>query len=381
MTTPDALRPLFLLDPSVTFLNHGSFGACPQPVFASYQRWQWELERQPVEFLGRRHDALLDDARAAIGRYLNAGADNLAFVPNTTVGLNTAARSLPLADGDEILTTDHEYGALDYTWDFVCRQTGARYVRRHIPLPVTTVEAFVEAFWQGVTPRTRVIFISHITSPTALVFPIAAIVQRARDAGIITVVDGAHVPGHLPLDLTALGADVYSGNFHKWLCAPKGSAFLYVAPRLHALVAPPTVSWGWSLNATFVSKMQYQGTRDIASYLATPDAIAFQQAHDWPTVRERCHTLAANARRRISALTGLAPLQPDSADWFGQMVTLPLPACDTDALKKRLYDDYRIEVPVMVWHDQPVIRVSFQGYNDEADLDRLVAALQALLSL
>lgn len=379
MTQHADLRAQFLLSPDVVFLNHGSFGACPKPVFETYQRWQLELERQPVEFLGRRHDTLLNEARQRIGRYLNADADCLAFVPNATVGINAVTRSLSLSPGDEILTTDHEYGAMDYTWEYACRTTGARYVRQTIPVPVTTPDDFVEMFWRGVTERTRVIFLSHITSPTALIFPIAPILARARAAGIVTVVDGAHAPGQIPIDLTALDADFYSGNFHKWLCAPKGAAFLYAARPFHAQMVPPVVSWGWVDETSFVSKMQYQGTRDLAAYLSVPAAIDFQAEHAWPSIRERCRMLASEARARVSALTGLTPIQPDSSDWFAQMVTLPLPACDTDALKRRLYDEFCLEAPIVVWNKQPYIRVSFQGYNSAADVDALEHALSALL--
>src|SRR6185369_9930626 len=175
-----ALKALFLLDPEVIYLNHGSFGACPIPVFETYQNWQRELERQPVEFLGRRADTLLDSARASIGTYLNADPDDLIFVPNATIGINTVVRSLTLEPGDEILATDHEYGAIDYTWQFICGKTGAKYIRHPIPLPVTTPEAFVESLWSQVNPRTKVISISHITSPTALIFPVAEICRRAR---------------------------------------------------------------------------------------------------------------------------------------------------------------------------------------------------------
>ncbi len=213
---PEALRELFLLDPEVVFLNHGSFGACPRPVFEVYQAWQRELEWQPVEFLQRRANTLLDEARTRLAAYVNATPDDLVFVPNATIGLNIVARSLPLQPGDEILATDHEYGALDLTWAHVCRKTGARYVRHQIPVPLTgTPEELADAFWAAVTPRTRVVFLSHLTSPTALIFPVAEICRRAREAGIVSIVDGAHVPGHLPLDLTAVGADAYSGNCHK----------------------------------------------------------------------------------------------------------------------------------------------------------------------
>lgn len=374
----DELRAQFLLDPSVTFLNHGSFGACPRPVFETYQRWQLELERQPVEFLGRRHDALMGEARERLAQYVGSAADNVVFVSNASAGINLVARSLDLKPGDEILTTDHEYGAMTLTWQFVCERTGARYVETTIPLPVSSTEAFVEAFWNAITPRTRVIFLSHITSPTALIFPIKPITDRARAAGILTVIDGAHAPGQLSLDLQTLGADFYAGNCHKWLCAPKGAGFLHARPEHHRLLDPAVISWGWARDASLVGKAQYQGTRDIAAFLSVPAAIDFQAAHDWDTVRLRCHQLAADTRRRLTALTGLEPLQT-SDDWFGQMVTLPLPPCDADALKRRLYDDYRIEVPIVVWRGKPHIRLSYQAYNTPSDTDRLLDALRALL--
>lgn len=377
----NTLRSSFLLDPNVTFLNHGSFGACPIPVFETYQNWQREMERQPVEFLGRRHDALLADARAKIGLYLNADPQDLIFVPNATVGINTVARSLRLQPGDEILATDHEYGAVDYTWNFVCGKTGATYVRHPIPLPVTTHEAFVESLWSAVTPRTKVISISHITSPTALTFPIAEICRRARAAGILTIIDGAHVPGQRPLNLTALDADFYSGNFHKWLCAPKGAAFLYARREHHAMIEPLVVSWGWLPDSTFASRNGWQGTRDIAAFLSVPSAIDFQAANDWDTVRAECHELTREARKRFADLFGLEPISPDSLDWFAQMVTMPIPPCDALAVKTRLYDEYCIELPQVVWNGQPHLRVSFQGYNTIDDLERLMAAVTDVFNL
>lgn len=379
MSAAAELRPLFLLDPAVTFLNHGSFGACPLPVFETYQRWQRELERQPVEFLGRRVDTLMDAARAQLGAYLNVEAADLIFVSNATVGVNTVARSLALQPGDEILTTDHEYGACDYTWDFICRKTGASYVRHPIPLPASSADEIVESFWSAVTPRTRVIFISHITSPTALILPVAEICRRARAAGILTIIDGAHAPGQIPLDLTALDADFYTGNCHKWLCAPKGSAFLYARREHHDWLEPLVISWGWLPDSTFVSRNQWQGTRDIAPFLSVPAAIEFQQAHDWDAVRARCHALASQCRQRLADLFGLAPIAPDSPDWFAQMVAAPLPPCNVTTRKTRLYDDYRIEVPLVTWNGNNYVRVSFQGYNDEGDLEALVGALKALL--
>ena len=374
------LKGEFLLDPTVTFLNHGSFGACPAPVFAEYQEWQRELERQPVEFIGRRLDGLLDQARADLGAYLNTDPDNLVYVSNATSGLNIVARSFPLEPGDEILTTDHEYGALDLTWEWMCNKSGASYVRHAVPVPVTTHEEFVESFWSSVTPRTKIIFMSHITSPTALIFPVQEICRRAREAGILTIIDGAHVPGQLPLDLTAIGADIYSGNCHKWLCAPKGSGFLFVRPEHHEWVESLTISWGWRDESTFVSRNQYQGTRDVASFLATPSAIRFQAEHDWPEVRRRCHDLARLTRRRISERFGEAPITPELPDeWFMQLVSCPIPETDIEVAKRRLYDECRIEVPFVNWNGLKMVRVSFQAYNDASDLDRLMEGLELVL--
>ncbi len=208
------LSAQFLLNPEIIFLNHGSFGACPRPVFEEYQRWQLELERQPVEFLGRRFDELLRAAREPLAAYVNCDTDDLTYVPNATTGLNIVARSLKLNAGDEIVTTDHEYGALDRTWEFLCEKNGALYKRAAIPTPMTTEDDFIERVWSAVTPRTRVVFWSHITSPTALIFPVQELCRRARARGIISIIDGAHAVGQIPLDLRALGADVYSSNCH-----------------------------------------------------------------------------------------------------------------------------------------------------------------------
>lgn len=376
-------RDLFLLRPDVIFLNHGSFGACPRPVFEEYQRWQLELERQPVEFLGRRFNDLLQQARQALAEFVGADADEVVYVTNATVGLNIVARSLPLQPGDEVLATDHEYGALDRTWRFICGKRGARYVRQAVPLPIESAEQVIEAIWSGVTPRTRVLFISHITSPTAIILPVAELIRRARTAGIITVVDGAHAVGQIPLDLSLLGADFYSSNCHKWLNAPKGSAFLHARREVQHLVEPLVVSWGWQSDrpgpSRFIDEQEWQGTRDIAAFLTVPAAIRFMQEHDWSRLRRACHELVRYARRRIGALTGLLPLTPDSPAWFAQMASLPLPPCNAETLKQRLYNEFHIEVPIINWNERQFVRVSIQAYNTQADVDALAEALQTLL--
>lgn len=350
------LRQEFLLDPDVVFLNHGSFGAAPAPVFAEYQRWQRELERQPVEFLGRRAEDLLDAARAPMATYLGCERDSLVFVPNPTTGVNVVARSFPLEPGDEVVGTDLEYGACARTWEWFAAKRGAHYVRAHIPLPVTSPDDVVEAIFAAVTPRTRAIFLSHITSGTALRLPIDSVASRARELGILTVVDGAHAVGQIPVDLTELGADIYTGTFHKWLCAPKGSSFLYTNPAHHDWMESPIVSWGWvegndhqRIETQFVSRNQIQGTRDIAAFLAAPAAVAYQETRHWDEVRARCHALAIEARERIAALSGLPQIAPEASPegyrWFRQMAVAPLPLdIDGQVLKRRLYDEYRIEI-------------------------------------
>jgi isopenicillin-N epimerase len=383
VSSPSNLRNLFYLRPGLVFLNHGSFGACPVPVLEEYQRWQKELEAQPVEFLGRRFDSLMRSAREPLAQYVNCDADDLVYVPNATTGLNIVARSLDLKPGDEILATDQEYGALERTWKFLCQKNGAIYRRQPIPIPVTTCDDWVEHFWSGVTPQTRVIFMSHISSGTALIFPIREIIRRARQAGIITIVDGAHAAGQIPLDLDNLGVDFYSSNAHKWMLSPKGSAFLFVRREIQPRVEPLVVSWGWEKEkpgmSRFVDEQEWQGTKDIAAFLSVPAAIQFMREHDWEQVRVGCHELASYARLAITDLTGLAPLSPDSTEWYSQMVTLPLPPCDPELLKTRLYDEYQIEVPIGSGNGQQFIRVSVQGYNTRADIDTLVAALEGLL--
>jgi isopenicillin-N epimerase len=370
------LREKFLLDPSVTFLNHGSFGATPRAVFERYQEWQLELERQPVLFLDRRLDALLAEARAVLGAYVGADPDDLVFVPNATAGVNVAAWPLGLQPGDEVLSTDLEYGAIDLTWEHVCGDFGARYVRTPIRLPVTSAEEIVDAVWAGVGPRTRALFLSHHTSATAMTLPVEELCRRAREAGIQTIVDGAHVPGHLPLNLRQLDADYYAASCHKWLGAPKGAGFLYVRRELQRDVHPLLISWGYEGDdPSFVSRHQKQGTRDPSAYLTVPAAIAWQDEHEWAAVRDRCHELARRARNELD----LEPLTPDSNEFFAQMVTLRLPKNAPRDLQERLYAEHRIEIPVFERGDERFIRASFQGYNDTADLERLNAALVELL--
>lgn len=388
------LASLFHLDPEVVFLNHGSFGACPKPVFRAYQDWQLKLERQPVAFLDplRGYSAWSRDARVALAGFVNADPDDLVGVMNTTVGLNIVAQSLDLQPGDEILTTDHEYAALDKTWAYVARRAGAKVVPVTLPLPLTDEAGFTEAITGAMTPRTRVLFLSHITSATALVFPIGRAVREARVRGIMSVIDGAHVPGHIPLDLTAIDADFYAGNCHKWLMAPKGAAFLHVRRDLQRRINPLVISHGWTEdlhepgtrgvfgNTPFIDSLEMQGTRDPAAWLTVPEAIRFRADQGWDGVAARCRDLTQETAARVARRTGLAAFS--SADFCApQMVSMPVPRTDPKALQEALMTGWRIEIPCFDWKDHTIVRLSVQGYNARAQMDVLVEALTTLFTL
>src|SRR5258707_2901410 len=280
---------------------------------------------------------------------------------------------------------------MDRMWRLLSRQRGFSYVNQKVSLsPASSTEGvgkglnqFIAQLWGAVTPNTRVIFLSHITSPTSIIFPIAEIVRRARAMGIITIIDGAHGPGQIPLDLDALGADFYGGNLHKWLCAPKGAGFLYARPEMQQLLKPLVVSWGYESDApsgsTFIDHHEWWGTRDLAAFLSVPAAIEFQEQHRWDEVPAACHALACQALHDIEQITGLSANYPND-DWFAQMFSAPLPDfADVAGLKEQLYDEHRIEVPVHQWNGRKLMRVSLQGYNDAGDVNSLRSALRHLL--
>jgi len=379
------LKELFMIDPGIIFLNHGSFGATPKPVFSIYQSWQSRLERQPVLFLGRELDGLLSEARKILGEYLNVSSEDLVFIPNATQGVNIVARSLSLDPGDMVLTSDHEYGACDYTWEFNCAKTGVQYVHQSLSLPVVSDEKLIEEFWQGVTERTKVIFLSMITSPTALKMPVEQICFRARQSGIITVIDAAHAPGQINIDVEKLGADIVFGNCHKWMLSPKGAAFLYVRKEIQPMIEPLIVSWGshatsdTTTGSRFVDNLQWTGTKDPSAFLSVPAAIQFMQEHQWENVRVTCKNMLRQAITNICDITTLDPLYPLESNFYTQMGIAPLPESNLKMLKTLLYDKFKLEVPLIQWHDRQFVRISIQGYNTLDDIEILVKGLKALL--
>jgi isopenicillin-N epimerase len=349
------MRAGFLLDPEVAYFNHGAHGACTSEVFEEYQRWQRELENEPTEFF-RHFSERTELARGALAELMGARIADLVFAPNATAALNTVIRSLRIRPNEEILTTKHEYGAILRTLGFI---------RANVVL----VEP--DEVVRNIGIRTRAVVVSHITSPTALVFPVEEICAAARKAGVLSIVDGAHVPGHVPLDLGSLGADIYAGNCHKWLCAPKGAGFLWARAEHQDWIEPLVISWGYHEEAGFGERHGWQGTQDPAAYLAVPKAIEVHASFDASGAKE----LADEAERRLSQL-GLRPLRGARSPL---MRALTVRHADPAELTRRLYDEHRVELPAYEWENVTLARVSIGPYNDEADLERLVAALRTLL--
>ncbi|MCA9838528.1 MAG: aminotransferase class V-fold PLP-dependent enzyme [Trueperaceae bacterium] len=387
MVSPEQMREHFMLDPEVIFLNHGSFGATPRVVFETYQNWQRQLEHQPVKFLGREVSNYLKEAREALGTYLNVPANDLIYVPNATFGVNIVARSLNLKEGDEVLTCDQEYGACNNAWTFLSQKKGFSYLKAALPTPVESNEAIIEALWEKVNERTKVIYLSHITSPTALILPIKEICHRARREGILTLIDGAHAPGQLELDLSDIAPDFYTGNCHKWLCSPKGAGFLYSRNDCQDLIEPLVVSWGWtreprhSAGSIYLDNFNWTGTNDPAGYLSVPSAIAFQAEHDWQSHRQACHKRLSETLEAIEQLTGQKTFYPIGSSFYRQLAIAALPDLDDpETFKNVLYDKYRIEIPVTQHLGRNYVRISVQAYTSSSDLEALVNALAELLA-
>lgn len=373
------LRQQFLLNPNIIHLNHGSFGACPKPIFEDYQRWQLELEQDTVHFFARRGPELLANSRQALAGFIGCHADDVVYTMNPSYAMNIIAKSFPLQQGDEILATDLEYGAMDRTWRYYCAKAGAKYVQQPITLPVASKEQIVEEFFRGLTAYTKAIFISHITSSTALILPVAEICARAKELGLITIVDGAHVPGQLPLDLSTLNADIYTGACHKWLLTPKGSSFLYVKRELQPLFDPLVISWGYESDnpssSQFIDYHQLQGTRDFSAFLTIPKALEFRKQFDWENVSAAARSTSQNNYARFAEVTNGKMLAPVSDDFLPQMCSLEINCPEFMKLGSLLYQQYGIEVPVFQHWGKTYIRYSFQGYNTQQDLDALFDAL------
>lgn len=391
---PSPLASHWDLDPEVVFLNHGSFGACPRVVMARQQELRARMEAQPLAFLYRDLEGLLDEARKPLARLIGCDADDLAFVPNATTGVNAVLRSLSFAPGDELLVTNHEYNACRNALDFVAQRSGAEVVVAEVPFPIDAPETVVERVLERVTERTRLFLIDHVTSPTGVVNPVEALVTALRDRGVDTLVDGAHAPGMLPLDLDALGAAYYTGNCHKWLCTPKGSALLHVRRDRQAAIRPLTISHGANSErrdrSRFRLEFDFCGTDDYTPFLCVPAAMEFLEglmSGGLAELQRHNHELALAGRRLLCEALGVAPPVPEAM--IGSLASVPLPWTDEplespealDPIQVALWEQHRIEVPVMRWPalGSRLLRISPQAYNDIQQYAYLADALKTIV--
>lgn len=374
------LKDYFILNKDITFLNFGSFGAAVKPVFERYQQYQVELEQEPVQFITVKGPKYLKASRKALGEYINCNQDDLVYVTNPSYAVNIIAKSLQLQPGDEVLTTNLEYGACERTWNYYCAKAGAVFKQQPIRLPLEGKEDFVEQFFKGLSSKTKLIFLSHITSTTGLRLPIEDIIAKAKEKGILTFVDGAHGPGQVEVDLEKLGVDLYTGACHKWMMTPKGSSFLYVKKEWQHLFDPLIVSWGY--NALFPSQSQFldyhqmQGTRDFSAFLTIPNAIEFMKEHNWVNVAAHYRKMVQDNAPEFCSLFNSKPLAPVTDHFIVQLLSCEIKTKDPEKLKAHFYDAYKIEIPVMRHDNKVYLRYSLNAMNSQQDLDTLFAAIK-----
>lgn len=381
-------KKLWSIDPNVTYLNHGSFGPSPIEVQETRRRWTDELESQPMEFFCQRMEKELDAASTRLGEFVGAKAGNLLMVENATVGMNIAATAIDLQAGDEVLLTDHEYGAVQRIWKRKTMAVGAHVVTAELPSPLKTIDGIVNAIMNRVTDKTKVIVVSHVTSQTAAILPVAEICAAARQRDVPVCIDGPHAIAMLPINLREIGCDFYMASCHKWLCGSFGSGFLYVHTRHQPRLKPVHTSWGGSIaghEKHWKDDFNWIGTRDPAPVLSVPTAINFMERIGLEKFREHGHSLAKLALDRAVDELGGTALLPDSPDWYGPMITISIPTPPgwepalhgkIDTLQRALRDEHRIEVPVFSWNGHRCLRVSAHLYNSADDIDRLFESLQ-----
>jgi isopenicillin-N epimerase len=393
LAQPIGGRGFWMLDPEVTFLNHGSFGSCPRPVLKFQRALQARLERQPVGFFVDDFEALWGESRRTLAKFVGADADDLVFVSNTTAGVNTVLRSLKFKSGDELLVTDHGYNACRCALDFVAARAGAKVIVAKISFPLASSQEVVDAVLARVTRRTRLVLLDHVTSSTGLVLPLEKIIHELSARGVETLVDGAHAPGMIPLNLKKLGATYYTGNCHKWLCSPKGAALLYVKRDHQKKIRPLAISHGANSpradHSRFLLEFGWMGTGDFSAWLSVPESlrvIGDLLPGGWPTVMRRNRALALAARNLLCDALKISPPCPD--EMIGSLAAVPLPdmaATDIakisnglDPLRGKLLCDHSIEVPVFPWPAPPkrLLRVSAQLYNSLPQYEKLAAVLK-----
>ena len=371
----------FLLEEGITYLNHGSFGACPKIIFENYQNWQIRLEEQPVQFFTEEVYYALKKSRVSLAEFLGCQQDELLFFQNPTTAVSNIIYNLDLEPNDEVLMTDHEYGALVRAWNAWGDKEKVNIKYAKITIPLESENQFFEDFCNRITSKTKVVFLSHITSPTGLIFPIKDIIEFAKKRKIITIVDGAHVPGHIDLDIHKLGCDFYTGALHKWMCGPKGTSFLFVKKEHHKWMKPVIYSWGESGDdpekSEFLQDFQWQGTRDMSAFLTVPKIIDFF-SNNLKYYQDHSRQLIKNSQKQFQSIFQTDPIS--IGDMFlGQMISYPLPNKTNKNLKRILWENYKIEIPIFEWENMKFIRLSIYAYNDQKDIDSLMNALRSII--
>ena len=374
-------KKLFLLEEGITYLNHGSFGSCPRVIFEDYQNWQLRLEKQPVQFLTEELYCALKKSRESLSTFLGCDQDEVLFFQNPTTAVSNIIYNLDLNPGDEVLMTDHEYGALVRAWNAWGEKAKVHIKYANVTLPLESKDKFFEDISKKISSNTKVIFLSQITSPTGLVFPIQDIINYAKKRKIITIVDGAHVPGHIDLNIHNLGCDFYTGALHKWMCGPKGASFLFVKKEHQKWIKPVIYSWGKDGDdperSEFLQDFQWQGTRDMSAFLTIPKVINFFK-NDIESFQEHSKKLILNSGEQFQRVLRTDPISRGD-DFLGQMISFPLPKNTNNKIKDILWENHNIEIPIFEWNKEKFIRLSIHIYNDQKDIDSLMNALQSII--
>ena len=385
-----SLKKHFQLDPKFTYLNHGSFGACPYPVFNERKKWQKKLEFQPVSFIQDHAIESLEKSREALSSYIHCDKDDVVYFPNPTTAMNMVIRSLDLKAGDEVLSSNHEYGAVERTWKFVASQKGFSYKSIDIPIPFDR-EDFLNRLKDGINSKTKIIFLSHITSPTAIIFPIDEVCKLAKELGIMTIIDGAHAPAQIDLNLNTLGADIYTGACHKWMCTPKGVSYLYVTKSFQKFIEPLVISWGWQdklfTESEFINWHQWQGTNDFSSYLTVPVALDFFEKNNWDIVRSKCKNLILKTKDTFDDSNTVCYPTTNNENYLGQMLSFMVNQNSSlvQNIKKnptkilyyqaQIFEKSNIHITIIFWNNKVFVRISIQAYNSSNDVDSMFEML------
>jgi isopenicillin-N epimerase len=376
------LKDQFLLKPDIIYLNFGAFGACAKPVFQRYQQLQLELEQEPTYFMNVAGPQYLKDSKKALAEYLNTNEDDLVYVANPSFGVNIVAKSFPLRQNDEVLATNIEYGACDRTWEYHCKKSGAVYKRQNIPLPIESKDDFVQKFVSGITGRTRLIFISHITSSTGLRLPVEEICAIAKQRNLPVFVDGAHAPGQIPVDLSSLDIDFYTGACHKWMMTPKGCSFLYVKKEWQNRLEPLAVSWGYNpvkpSRSQFLDYHQIQGTRDYTAFLTVPQAVSFMKENNWQKLSSHYQQMTQQNAPELCKLLRSEPIAPVSNDFVVQLYSAEVKTKDPEKLHDYFYEKYKIQIPLMHQNAKTYLRYSLNAFNEQEDMDKLFDAINEI---